>query len=106
MISISPPQVKPYAPATKPIAFVNVALSSNELAHQVRVQIQPLDADRKPIAVDVEALPNRGQLTPAQQASLAAPFAGALATDTLHQATHRRALGIVEQVLGVKGSVE
>ena len=103
MIAINPPVVMPYAPATQPIAFVDVMVQRDELLDRTGLVFICLDAKKNRINVDPNGVP-KAKVTPEQLAAfVAAPSA---VNDTLDQSISRRALPIVASNLGLKGTVQ
>ncbi len=103
MIAINPPQVKPYAPAAQPIAFVDCMVQRDEASNRLQLLFTCMDAKKNRINIFQEAIPSQ-VVTPAQlEAFLAMP---AVAGDTFDQDISRRALPIVALNLGLTGTVE
>jgi hypothetical protein len=103
MIAINPPVVMPYAPATKPIAFVDVLVQRDELLNRTTLVFICLDAKKVRINVDQDGVP-QSKITPEQLDA----FVSSRSRDgnTLDQEISRRALPIVESNLGLKGTVQ
>ncbi len=103
MIAINPPQVKPYAPAAQPIAFVDCMVQRDEATNRLHLVFTCFDAKKNRISIYQEGIPSQ-IVTPAQlEAFLAMP---AVAGDTFDQDISRRALPIVASNLGLTGIVE
>lgn len=102
MIVIDPPVVMPYAPATQPIAFVNVTLQRDETANRLVLNFFCLDTNKEPISIHTKGIPSQ-VITPEQFAAFVAM--PATAGDTFDQDTSRRALPIVKSNLGLDGTV-
>jgi hypothetical protein len=102
MIVIEPPATVPYAPATQPIAFVDVLVQRDELTNRLNLVFACLDAKKNRISIDQNGIPQPA-VTPAQLEAFVA--AKAQAGDTLDQDLSRRALPIVAKNLGLTGKV-
>ncbi len=102
MIAIDPPVVKPYAPATQPIAFVDVLVQRDELTNRLNLVFACLDAKKQRINIDQSGIPSQ-TVTPAQLDAFVTTKTKA--GDTLDQDLSRRALPIVASNLGLKGAV-
>jgi len=102
MINIVPPKVMPYAPATQPIAFVDVMVQRDEHSKRINIIFFCLDGKKNRITVDPNGVP-QSQITQEQLAAFVAH--PATAGDTMDQDISRRALPIVKVNLGLTGSV-
>ncbi len=102
MIVINPPVVKPYAPATQPIAAVGVLVQRDEATNRLNVLFTCYDAKNNRINVDQGGVPSP-TITPEQLAAFVAM--PAVAGDTMDQDISRRALPIVKTNLGLDGAI-
>ena len=102
MIIINPPAVMPYAPATQPIAFVDVMVQRDEAQNRLNVIFFCLDGKKQRINIDQSGVP-KPQVTADQVAAFVAQ--AAQAGDTFDQDISRRALSIVKTNLGLTGTV-
>jgi len=102
MIAINPPKVMPYAPATQPIAFVDVMVQRDEAQSRLNVIFFCLDGKKNRINIDQNGIP-KPQVTADQVTAFIAQKAQA--GDTFDQDISRRALPIVLANLGLTGTV-
>lgn len=103
MIIVTPPAVMPYAPATQPIAYVDVFVQRQEGGNRLNMMFICLDANKQRIAIDQSHIP--GPQVSAEQ--LATFLSGsAVAGETFDQSISRRALPIVVANLGLTGTVQ
>ena len=102
MINIVPPKVMPYAPATQPIAFVDVMVQRDEFSKRINVVFFCLDSKMNRITVDPNGVP-QAQITQEQLTAFVEQKANA--GDTMDQDISRRALPIVKVNLGLTGVV-
>jgi hypothetical protein len=98
MIVVNPPAVMPYAPATQPIAYVDVFEQRQEGSNRLNIMFMCLDANKNRIAIDQAHVP-----VPQVSAAQLATFVStpAVAGDTFDQSISRRALPIVVTNLGL-----
>jgi hypothetical protein len=102
MINIVPPKVMPYAPATQPIAFVDVMVQRDELTNRLNVVFFCLDGKKNRISIDQNGVP-KSQVSPDQLATFVSQ--PSKTGDTFDQDISRRALPIVQANLGLAGTV-
>lgn len=100
MIIFDPPVVKPYAPATQPIAKVAVGVEYDEATKQIIPKLTLIDTKGRRVIIDPEGLPS-SKISPEQLAS----FVEERTSDglTLAQSLSVRALPILEACYGLVG---
>ncbi len=100
MIAINPPTVVKYAPATQPVAFVDVLVQRDEGTARILLAFSLFDADKKPIAYDRSSVPviNQAQYDTFVSAKVEDG-------DTFDQTISRLALPIVQANFGLTGTV-
>jgi hypothetical protein len=103
MIKINPPVVKPYAPATQPIANVGFLIQRVNTPQQSATRaviVQLFDAAGKHITFDRSQI---AVMTPAELAAFDA--APSVVGDTAVQADERRLLPYLQAAFGLTGAI-
>ena len=100
MITFNPPVIKPYAPATQPIAKIAVGISFDEATGRNVPEFTLVDANNRRIVIDPSGLP-QSKITPEQLSEFASE--PTIAGQTLAQSLATRAKSILATCYGLSG---